>query len=357
MSESENAGMEYISSTKLLARTGISRATMNNYIKMGMIHPPIVKKPDDFDSKAKRIGYFGVFVVATIENIRLYKKEGRAMKEIVSLLSLKNDDIRTNEDDSGICGIVPAFAAGRETFHGNDPQSGDENSRQGTCADAGERLPTLVSFSVLVADLQDSMKICAELPPEEYFALIHQIWKSMEVSFKRYCGTYGKYNGNGVVYYFLKDRNANYLMNAIFCAVECRESMKRISDEWKATKGWSSELYLNIGINESEEYFAPISESPTIEFMSIGGAAHCAMHLSELARSGSIWTTKSLMNRLDEVKRKNIRYGIHRDSRQPDIPIENIFSRIMDLIPRECIESNKLIDIASLSVTEVLDLR
>src|SRR4030043_2429653 len=116
-----------------------------------------------------------------------------------------------------------------------------------------QRMPTLVSFSVLVADLQDSVRICTELPPDECFQLVNQIWKCMEASFKKYYGTYGKHTGDGMVYYFLKDRDSNYLMNAIHCALELRESMKILSNEWKITKGWFNDLYMNVGINEGQE--------------------------------------------------------------------------------------------------------
>lgn len=348
--------MELISSIALLARTGISRATLNNYIKMGMIRPPIVKKPEDPDAKAKRIGYFEVFAVDTIENIRLHKNEGRTMKEIVSLLSLKNDDRRTREDDFDTIEMASTFAAGQKILPGNRTSSEHENARRDAFGNA-ERLPALVSFSVLVAGLQDSMRICAELPPEEHFSLIHQIWNRMDVSFKRYSGTYEKYNGDGVIFYFLKDSNTNYLMNAISCAVECRENMKQISHEWKMNKGWFNELYLNIGINESEEYFAAIPESPLIEFISIGDAVDCAIHLSELSRSGSIWTTKSLLTRLDEKERRKIRYGIYRDRQDQNILIENVFSRIMDLIPQESLKSSHFKDISTLYVAELLNLR
>ena len=37
------------------------------------------------------------------------------------------------------------------------------------------RQPVFTPLCVMVADLQDSVKICAELPPEEYFELINQI--------------------------------------------------------------------------------------------------------------------------------------------------------------------------------------
>ena len=42
-----------------------------------------------------------------------------------------------------------------------------------------KRLPVLTPLAVIVADLQNSVKICSELPPEEYFELINQIWLAM----------------------------------------------------------------------------------------------------------------------------------------------------------------------------------
>ena len=45
------------------------------------------------------------------------------------------------------------------------------------------RKPYMTPLAVLVADIQSSVKICAELPPEEYFELINQIWGTMEPIF------------------------------------------------------------------------------------------------------------------------------------------------------------------------------
>ena len=63
-----------VSSIAVLARTGLSRATLNNYIKMGIIPQPIVKKPGDPSIRAKQIGYFPDSVWGTIERIKQYKK-------------------------------------------------------------------------------------------------------------------------------------------------------------------------------------------------------------------------------------------------------------------------------------------
>ena len=60
-----------------------------------------------------------------------------------------------------------------------------------------KRLPVLTNLAVLVADMQGSVKICSELPPEEYFELINQIWTGMEPIFRRFYGTYGRHAGDG----------------------------------------------------------------------------------------------------------------------------------------------------------------
>lgn len=342
MAEPGKVGL--ISSIAVLARTGLSRATLNNYIKMGMIPRPIVKKPDDPSIKAKQIGYFQDSVWSTIEKIKLYKKEGRSMKEIGSLLSLK-----TNRSSGELFPEVPE----------NDAEtSKDKGYAVYGQGEVREKTTSLVSFSVLVADLQESVRICAELPPEEYFSLIHQIWKCMEGSVKKYYGTHGKHTGEGMVYYFLKNRDSNYLMNAILCALELRESMNKLSNEWKISKGWFNDLFMNIGINEGEEYFGTIPPaSPTIGLTAFGDSVDYAGRLSDIGCYGSIWTTKNLMSRLSEEERKKIRYGIRRKQEDREILIENVFSRVMDLVPPDSPKSSKFMHIATLPVTEVLNFR
>jgi len=62
-----------------------------------------------------------------------------------------------------------------------------------------KRLPVLTHVAVLVTDLQQSTKICSELPPEEYFELINQIWSTVDPIFRRRYGTYGKHARDGMV--------------------------------------------------------------------------------------------------------------------------------------------------------------
>lgn len=220
-----------------------------------------------------------------------------------------------------------------------------------------QRMPTMVSFGVLVADLQNSCGICAELPSEEYFELIHQIWATVEGSFKLYYGTYGKHVGDGMLYYFLKERDNQYLINAISCALEIRDKIRKLNMEWKTRKGWFNDLYLNIGINEGQEYFGTISSAPSVEFTALGDTVNYAGRLSDFARNGAIWTTKNLMNKLSVEDKETICYGITHRDQDREMLVENTFRRIIDMNDLDIQGKSKFIDISTLAITEVISRR
>ena len=75
MGELKENGRQIISSIDLMKRTGLSRATLNNYIKAGILPRPMVKRPSDTEhSRAKRIGYFPDSVLGTLDKIIQSKK-------------------------------------------------------------------------------------------------------------------------------------------------------------------------------------------------------------------------------------------------------------------------------------------
>ena len=83
MGELEENGGKFISSIDLMQRTGLSRATLNNYIKSGILPRPVVKRPSDAEhSKAKRLGYFPDSVLGTLNKIIQSKKKGSSMEQI-----------------------------------------------------------------------------------------------------------------------------------------------------------------------------------------------------------------------------------------------------------------------------------
>jgi class 3 adenylate cyclase len=217
------------------------------------------------------------------------------------------------------------------------------------------RMPSLVSLCVLVADLQDSVKISAELLPAQYFELINELWQTVGPTFEKYKGIYGKHAGDGMLYYFIKKPGDNYLINAINCAIEIREVMKELSSKWLIRKGWSNELFLNTGINEGQEFFGTIQASNSVEFTALGDTINIAGRLSDLADNGEIWTTKNLISRLTQEERNMIRFGVHQEKQSGKIFIRNSFSRISDITTKDNLHNRHLSSIAGLPITEIVE--
>lgn len=220
-----------------------------------------------------------------------------------------------------------------------------------------KRLPVLTDVVALVADLQNSVRICSELPPEEYFELINQIWSTMEPIFRQYYGTHGKHVGDGMVYYFFPQPDCNYAFNALLCAHELKAAMRKLSKEWQLRKGWTNELYLNTGLNEGQEWLGIFHLETKVEFTVLGDTINHAARLSDFARGGSIWATKNLLSKLTPEERKRIRYGIRRkDADDREILVGATYSRISEMLDTEAPHNEKLYDISGLSVTEVVEI-
>ena len=74
-----------ITSKEIIEKTGISRATLNNYIKMGILPKPIVKRPGPEQKGVKHIGYFPLSVLDSILKVKLLKQQGNSMEDIAQL--------------------------------------------------------------------------------------------------------------------------------------------------------------------------------------------------------------------------------------------------------------------------------
>ncbi|MFZ4481351.1 MAG: adenylate/guanylate cyclase domain-containing protein [Rhodoferax sp.] len=220
-----------------------------------------------------------------------------------------------------------------------------------------KRVPVLTDVAVMVADLQGSVRICSELPPEEYFELINQIWATMEPIFRRYYGTHGKHAGDGMVYYFFPQPDSNYVYNALCCADQIREAMRKISKEWQLRKNWLNELYLNTGLNEGHEWLGVFQIETKIEFTVLGDTINLAARLSDLARQGGLWATKNLMGKLTPDQRNKIRFGVRRqDQDKHEIFVKSSYSRVSELVDLNLPRCEKLRDISALAVTEIVEV-
>lgn len=220
-----------------------------------------------------------------------------------------------------------------------------------------KRLPVLTDLAVLVADLQNSVKICSELPPEEYFELINEICSVMSPIFRKYFGTHGKHAGDGLLYYFFPQPDSNYIFNALRCAREIRSETQKISKAWQIRKNWLNELYLNIGLTEGQEWLGTFQSATSVEFVVLGDSINQASRISDFARFGAIWATKSFMGRLSTEERLKVRFGVTRSTPEGrEVFVSSSYATVSALVSLESARNDKLRDIATLPVTEVVEV-
>lgn len=219
------------------------------------------------------------------------------------------------------------------------------------------RKPHLTNVAVMVADLQNSVRICSELPAEEYFELINDIWQKSEPIFRKFYGTYGKHDVDGMVYYFFPQPDCDYKLNAIECSLELKEMMRGITLKWQARKGWFSEVVLNIGINEGQEWFGSFHAGGHVEFTVLGQTINHAARISDFARNGTIWATKSMLNQIPAQDRKKINFGINRNTHNNEsVFVTDSYASLDNLLNEEDLINSKFRDIEKLPITEIRSL-
>ena len=221
-----------------------------------------------------------------------------------------------------------------------------------------KRLPVLTPLSVMVADLQQSVKICSELPPEEYFELINEIWSTMAPLYRKYFGTHGKHVGDGMVYYFFPQPHGSYIFNTLACAHEIKLEMRQISARWQQRKNWLNELQLNIGLHEGQEWLGTFQSATSVEFAVLGDTINHAARLSDFARHGTIWATKNFVSKLTAEERSRVEYGItRRDAGDREHFVMSSYSQIGALVDLGSERHVKLRDISTLPVTEIRSVK
>ena len=314
-----------LNSKEILEQTGISRATLNNYIGWGIVPKPSVLPPEPQDGGAPRIGYFPDEIVERIAEIQRLKKDGWSMSRIAERFGS-----RGLASPAPTASTVPTPQRPESVLEPVAKAAGDPAAPPPWLAESrSKRVPVLADVAVLVAGLQHTTGIWTELPPEEYFELINHIWSTADPIFRRHSGTHGKHPADGMVCYFFPLPAGSYLWNALMAAHEMRDAMRRVSKEWQLRKGWTTELYMNIGIDEGQEWLGSFKSDGNVDFTSLANTINQAARISDFSRSGAIWATKNLLGKLSAEERQRIRYGVRRkgaDGQHVFVP--HVFSNV-----------------------------
>ena len=133
--------------------------------------------------------------------------------------------------------------------------------------------------------------------------------------------------------------------------------MRRVSKEWQLRKRWTTELYMNTGIDEGQEWLGSLRSAGHPEFTSMAGTIRRACRISDFARFGAVWATKNAIGKLAAHDRRRLKYGVRRRNQLgQDVLVPCVFStvdRLTDLSAGSC---ERLKEIARLPVTEITDM-
>lgn len=213
-------------------------------------------------------------------------------------------------------------------------------------------------YVLLAAQLNKASTLRTQMLADEYRRLINDLCQRSLYKIEQYGGVFGKHIESGFFVYFLydPDRPEN-LLRIIECVLEIKKLMIDLGREWKIRKDWLHDVELNMGLHWEEEYIDILKSATGQVLASFGDGLQVAAAISQLAKDGQIWATKTLIQRLSTSSHKQLRFGILRPDRPREHPfIRNGFARISDVFdPRQTSamseEGYKL-----LPVTQIFDL-
>ena len=358
-----------LSSKEVLERTGISRATLNNYIGSGLLPRPEVLPPGPEHGAAPRIGYFPDGTVERVAEIQRLKQQGWSLSRIAGHLAgsapaatafpaaVPSAPVRAAEPAPAELAPVarapvppsPAVAPPSSAFAVPVAPSLPRRSIP---------VPILTPVAVLVSTLQDAGELWLQLPAGEYFELVNEVWLVLDRIFGAHGGRHGRHPGEGMVCHFLPQQSpGSHLWSALAAAHQAREAMRQVSSRWQARKGWDFELCMNCGLDEGQEWLGALRLSEPLELTVVGGAADHAAQLSRSARGGAIWMTRNLVGKLSAEERARIGFGVPRPGRSgTDRRVLSSFARLADLAAPLPGSPAVPAALAELPVTELLDL-
>ena len=145
-----------LSSKDLLERTGISRATLNNYIAAGLIGRPDVLPPGPDDGGAPRLGYFPDDTIERLETIQRLKREGWSLGRIVEYFLRSGD-----HTPPPVTQAPPA----------RPPVSPEPARPRHLPSSQPDRTPQLMTVAVLAVGLQDADALWVTLSVHDFFEL------------------------------------------------------------------------------------------------------------------------------------------------------------------------------------------
>jgi class 3 adenylate cyclase len=191
-------------------------------------------------------------------------------------------------------------------------------------------------LTVLSAGLSEASKLKDAMMPGDYFKLLNEMSFALEQCCKRHNGIIGGNTGDWAQLYFLQNEKTHYIEDAINCALDLKDIVKRIKQTGKSLQGpWLDDVFINIGIAEGTEFIGALKSDQGLAIKVLGHTVKHAELLSGLSKQGGIWVAKSGIGKLGSYALEHYEFGIHHKRQGQNRFIPGIFARIDDLAEDE----------------------
>ncbi len=184
--------------------------------------------------------------------------------------------------------LKPALASNRHT-----PSYAPEGIVVAREALAGERK----QVTVLFADVFASMTLFTKRSAEEAAAILDEILDRMVEAVHHYEGTVHKTMGDGMMALFGAPLSYEYhAVRACYAALRMQARLAAYSNELQRNYGVSFQI--RVGLNSGEVVIRGIGSDLQMAFSAVGQTVHLASRMEQLAKPGTILTTRETVNLL-----------------------------------------------------------
>ncbi|MBE7941213.1 MULTISPECIES: hypothetical protein [Ramlibacter] len=331
-----------LSSKDILERTGISRATLNNYISYGLVPRPQVLPPEPGDAGAPRLGYFPDDTVERVETIQRLKREGWSLGRILDHFGAAAPEMEGEADPRGADeepepSIFPPMAApgAAQPAAAPAPRMAPVSAAAAQIAHEGvsvHAVPQTLPVAVLSVALADADDLWTCLLVQEYFELANEFCASVQALARLNGGRVQRTSPHRLVCHFLPQAGRSQFMDALRTAQALQGAIQAMSQRWQIRKGWTREIGLRCGAAEGEAWVGH-GGGPGEDLQVVGDVGNQALLLSRAARGGAALVTRDLVARLAATDRAQAVYGVP-DSPAADAPLRlMVFTRLREFAP------------------------
>jgi class 3 adenylate cyclase/tetratricopeptide (TPR) repeat protein len=163
-----------------------------------------------------------------------------------------------------------------------------EKNSTSTAELTGERK----QVSALFADITGSLELISGQDPESAQAILNPVLEHMIEAVHHYEGTVNRILGDGIMAIFGAPlAQEDHAVRACYAALMMQESVAKLADH--VEQPHYKPLKIRVGLNSGDVVICAISNELDMEYTVVGETVHLAARMEQMARPGSILTTKN----------------------------------------------------------------